>query len=244
LNPHTVFITGVSSGLGLGLARHYLAAGALVYGISRRPAPIDHPRFHFHVVDLADHSQIPSLIRRLDPPLATLETTVLNAGQLGTLADLRETTLEDLQHLMAVNVWANKLLIDGLLSHLNVKQIVTISSGAAVNANRGWSGYSISKAALNTMTKTYAAEAPNTHFAAVAPGLVDTAMQDYLCNLDDPRFTSLEKIKSKRHSPEMPTPDELAPRLAALIARLPSGVASGSFVDIRQLPEELAQLSN
>ena len=42
----------------------------------------------------------------------------------------------------------------------------------------GWNGYALSKAALNMMMKLYAAERPGTDFSALAPGLVDTAMQE------------------------------------------------------------------
>ena len=41
----------------------------------------------------------------------------------------------------------------------------------------------------------YADEFPNTHFTALAPGLIDTAMQDYLTQLPpDPRYAPLERL--------------------------------------------------
>ena len=46
---------------------------------------------------------------------------------------------------MELNVWANKELIDTLALHAKVKQIVGISSGAAINGSKGWGSYSLSK---------------------------------------------------------------------------------------------------
>ena len=89
---------------------------------------------------------------------------------LGSLGDMSEAQLDDLKRVMDVNVWSNKTVLDALFARaFPVKQVVTISSGAAVNGNRGWRGYSISKAALNMLTRLYAAENPDTHFCARWP---------------------------------------------------------------------------
>jgi NAD(P)-dependent dehydrogenase (short-subunit alcohol dehydrogenase family) len=112
---------------------------------------------------------------------------------------------------------------------VRVEQIIAISSGAAVSSTRGWNGYSISKAALNALVRLYAAERPQTHFAAVAPGLVDTAMQAYLRSVPaDARYPGLEGLKRAHGTPEMPTPDAAATRLIATFERL-RAEASGGF---------------
>lgn len=236
--PETVFITGVSSGIGLGLAEHYLAAGANVFGVSRRtPAlSVGQSRFHFAPLDLADAQAVKETLPQLLAELKRLDLVVLNAGVLGPIADLRDTPLDDLKQVMDVNLWANKTVLDSLLElPLSVRQVVAISSGAAVNGNRGWGGYSISKAALNMLIKLYAAENPSIHFAAVAPGLVDTAMQDQLCGMTDQTgiFPSLKVLQAKRGGPDMPRPAEIAPRLADYFEKLRDNLDSGEFTDIR-----------
>lgn len=241
-----IFITGVSSGIGYGLAQHYLSSGHVVYGVSRRTPDQEltgSSDFHFQTLDLLDHAavqlQLPALLEEVDD----LDLVILNAGILGEIADMKETSLDDLKHLMDVNVWANKVVLDQLFeSQFGVQQVVTISSGAAVNGNRGWSGYSISKAALNMLTQLYARENSSVHFSAVAPGLVDTAMQDRLCSMIDEAktFPSLGVLQSKRGGPEMPGPVEVACRLARFFACLPNSVESGQFVDIRKPPFEFS----
>ena len=236
----TVFITGVSSGVGHGLAHEYLNRGDAVIGISRRQPNdlLEYDNFRFASVDVTDQTAIENDVPGLFVDAKQIDTVILNAGMLGRLADMKDAPLEELKQLMEVNVWSNKTILDVLFAKCPVlKKVITISSGAAVNGNRGWSGYSISKAALNMLTMLYARENENTHFAAVAPGLVDTAIQDYLCgHVADDRFGSLEFLKSKRNTDQMPDPVQAAKRLIPVFDSIEKHVESGGFFDIRQLP--------
>ena len=235
----TILVTGVSSGIGWGLAHAWLNEGATVLGCSRRRPDdlLDQPGFHFETLDLRDESAVAPTLERLLAGRSHLHLALLNAGVLGPIQDLAVTPLSTLRELSDVNLWANKLVLDVLFERLEtLDQVVTVSSGAAVNGNRGWGGYAISKAALNMLTRLYAAERPRTHFCAFAPGLVDTAMQDYLCGLpEDERYPSIDTIKSCQHTDDMPSPEGAAARLKAAIEQLPDLVESGAFTDVRQL---------
>ena len=234
----TLLITGVSSGLGLGLAAASLDRGDRVFGLSRRsPGLVGRRGFTFLSLDLARLEAIPDSVSRLLQGVKSLDTIILNAGILGRIADQCETEVAELQAVMQVNVWANKVLLDALFSQgVAAEQVVGISSGASVSGARGWSGYSVSKAALNMLVKLYAAERPQTHFSAVAPGLVDTAMQDYARAFPaDPRFPSMDRLKRASGTPDMPAPEVAAPRLLAYFKRLRNR-PSGGFYDIRTAP--------
>ena len=236
----SVLITGVSSGIGHGLAAQYLERGGNVYGASRR-RPEDlcgHANFHFVSIDLSEFGGAHAKLLALVDDVTRFDLVVLNAGVLGKFGDIGDAEFGDLKHTLDVNLWANKVVLDTLYgAGIVLDQVVTISSGAAVNGNRGWSGYSISKAALNMLTLLYARERPDTHFCAFAPGLVDTEIQDVLEKIPaDDRYPTLANINAKRGTPEFPTGEELAPRLAETIARLPGLVESGAFADIRKLP--------
>lgn len=233
-----VLITGVSSGLGHGLASAYLDRGATVLGTSRR-APEDlvgRDGFRFEACDLTDEDAVDRAFTTLLDGIDELEIAWLNAGVLGEIADLVDTPLADLEHTMRVNVWANKLVIDRLVrARIPVSTVITMSSGAAVNGSRGWNGYSISKSALNMLTLLYARELPDTHFIALAPGLVDTAMQDHLCALpEDERFPAMARLKAARGTDAMPGPRAAADMLIARLDEL-RRKESGSFVDVRHL---------
>lgn len=234
-----VLVTGVSSGIGYSLSQLYLERGWRVLGISRRrPADLcENPMFSHQSMDLSDHEAIKKWLPELLNGVPRLDLVILNAGVLGRFGDLRDADVVDLEHTMRVNVWCNKIILDVLQTlAVHFAQVVAISSGASVNGNRGWSGYSISKSALNMLVKLLAAENPKAHFASLAPGLVDTPMQEYLCNYPlDERFPALNILRSKRRTPEMPPGNEAAIILADVFERLPDCCTSGEYVDIRKL---------
>ncbi len=240
---NTVLVTGNSSGLGKAFTQQFLNNGATVYGCSRRGCDSDYlrdnPKLHDLKLDLADLDQIESGLKQLLEGVDQLDLVVLNAGILGEIKPMKALTMSELKNLMDINVWSNKLALDWLLEKVpEVKQVVVISSGAAVNGNKGWGAYSLSKATINMLTKLYAAEYPGTHFIALAPGLVDTAMQDKLCDpelFDGDEFPSLQKLRAARGSVAMPTPDVAAEMMIQLFPGLVANWSSGEFVDVRNI---------
>jgi NAD(P)-dependent dehydrogenase (short-subunit alcohol dehydrogenase family) len=240
-NPskRSVLITGVSSGLGLALARRYLSGGFTVFGLSRRKPPdlSEGAGFHHASVDLAGHALIPEALERLLPENAKLDLALLNAGTAGRFGDTKDTPLELIKSVMDVNAWANKVILDFLCSRrVPPSQVVAISTGASITGHRGWNAYSLSKAALNMLMRLYSREVPDTHFTALAPGLVDTPMLQSVMSLpSDNDFPTIARMKSKRGTPELLTPDQAAEKLLKIIDRLPESVESGSYVDSRQM---------
>lgn len=234
-----VLITGVSSGIGWGLAHHYLNQGDQVFGLSRRIPEdfINHPNFRHFQFNITHHEKAPMVLKYLLAEVQTLDLVVLNAGMLGPIGDMKNQSIQDLKQLMEVNVWSNKPIIDSILLDIpNTPKIVAISSGAAVNGNKGWGGYSISKAALNMFVKLYASENKHTKFYALAPGLVDTAMQDYLCGeeFSEEDFPAASKFKAARGTDAMPKPNDAAKLLDDAIKRLDE-YPTGAFVDVRKM---------
>ncbi len=232
-----VLITGVSSGIGYGLLKSYLKTGYHVYGVSRREVNIDSERFHFATLDLAEIDSISKTITSLLEGINSLELVVLNAGVLPTFGDMKDTSIADINYTMQVNVWTNKVLLDCLISNVSkIKQIIGISSGASQSGTRGWNAYALSKATLNMLIQLYAAENPQIHFTAFAPGLVDTAMQTYLSQLKPSAdYPVLQRLQSARGTEAMPQPETLAPQLAAQIFERLLSMPSGEYVDIRHL---------
>ena len=233
-----ILITGVSSGLGYGLAKHYLSTGSRVYGMSRRK-PDDlcaREGFSFESVDFKEPEEAARATSKLLSSVESLDLVLLNAGMLNGIKDMADTSVAEIEEVMRVNVWANKVLLDVLFSAgIAVKQVIGISSGASKSGSRGWNAYSLSKAALDMLMNLYAKEQTNTHFLAFAPGTVDTAMQDYLCGLpEDERFPVVDRLKKARGTEAMPTPEEIAPRLVEAFKQIKAH-PSGSFVDIREL---------
>ena len=227
-----ILITGVSSGLGEALVEAYLEKGDSVYAIGRTlPKKFDlHPHFFFFPYDLSETFMLQATLKEFIQD-RSFEIAILNAGLLGEIQTLRETDLSDIKAVMEVNVWANKELIDILSTHASVKQIVGISSGAAVNGSKGWGAYSLSKSGLNMLLSVYAKELPEIHFTALAPGVIRTPMVQHIIDkVDDVTFPSAKKLKLGN----IQTPKVAAKHLIATFSKL-LNYESGSFLDVRTM---------
>jgi benzil reductase ((S)-benzoin forming) len=238
MHYQTVLITGVHTGLGKALTQALLNDGADVFGVSRgRPNDLENDaRLRFCSLDLAKTDCIRDGMRGLLETTERLDLVLLNAGVLPPIKDLRDTSLEEISAVMDVNVWANKLIYDTLLEmHVEVGQLVAISSGAAINGSAGQGAYSISKSALNLLFRVYAHENPATHFTCLAPGLVQTQMLEYMCSLNaDDRYPTLGIIRSAVGTNKIQTPAQAAKRLLDALPRLRE-YPTGSYVDIREM---------
>ncbi|MGE9289805.1 MAG: SDR family NAD(P)-dependent oxidoreductase, partial [Puniceicoccales bacterium] len=94
----SVLITGVSSGLGYGLAELYLDLGWDVYGCSRRvPEDLVAKGLRHREVDLRDSVKGGDVFRRLIQGVSDWSLVYLNAGKLGEIRDMKDSPLEDLR---------------------------------------------------------------------------------------------------------------------------------------------------
>lgn len=229
-----IFISGISSGIGKGLAEYYANKGVTVYGVSRRELTYQNDNIKYARLDLNDYQQTPHVISKMLKGVP-LDLVILNAGVLGSMSSMKDAELEEMKNVMETNLWSQKVLLDSLIETTTMTNVFGISSGAAVNGNVGWSGYSLSKAAFNMLIQLYAKENPRIKFIAFAPGLVDTAMQDYLCGeIKSTDFPSVQKLHDARGTDSMPTPEIFAKKFDDNFERV-CRFESGSFVDIRKI---------
>ena len=229
----TSFITGTNSGIGKALAEAYLEKGATVYGLGRkRKAAIDHRLFHYLSLDLEATETVASGLELFLGEIGEIDIVVFNAGVLGEIREMQDTPLYEIESVMRINVWANKVIIDTLIRMgIPVKQIVGISSGAAVNASKGWGSYSLSKSALNILLKLYSREMEATHFTALAPGVIDTPMVRHITDeVDAVRYPSAQRLKNG----PIIHPREAAQRLIEAFEKVKQ-YESGSFLDVRTM---------
>ncbi|MBB6459088.1 SDR family NAD(P)-dependent oxidoreductase [Flammeovirga kamogawensis] len=232
-----IFISGTSRGLGYGFAEYFLDKSDDVYGISRSSNDVLNAfdKFHYNEVDLTKLAEIESKVTAALEGVTKIQLVILNAGVLGKIESMEDASIEEMNEVLNVNLWANKLILDAIFKQgIKVNQVIAISSGASINGNKGWSGYSISKAALNMMVKLYAVEQTKTHFTALAPGLIDTTMQDYLCNVNSAEFPSVGRLKDARGTDAMPKPLEAAKHIADIFPALLL-MPSGNYQDVRKL---------
>lgn len=234
----TILITGSSRGIGKALAEKYLDQGHTVYGLSRSNHEDlkDRKNFFHQALDLSDFDGILETVPGFLGGIDRINLMILNAGILNTVKDLRDTTLEEIRKVMDINVWSNKLLIEACFQTVkNIDQVVAISSGASVSGSRGWNAYALSKAALNMLIDLYSKEYVNTHFCALAPGIVDTDMQDYISDLPDAvDYPVVQKLKKAKNTSDMPMPEVAANILINAMKKVRK-YESGSFLDVRKI---------
>lgn len=221
-----VLITGVSSGLGKALIEEYQKNGYGVYGLDR--TYIDLITLYRHIYEQG----IDNLLKGRDK----LDLIILNAGILGEIKTFTKFNMEELQQIMNVNVFSNKLILDILFERgVKVKQVVSISSGASEKTYKGWGGYSISKSAMRMMMSVYSKDVPDTHFTSLAPGLVQTKMQDYLCekvSLDE--FPETSKFIESQENGTTRNPYDVAEDIIKIVPKL-LDMESGGYVDLRNV---------
>ena len=225
-----ILITGCSSGLGLALMNYYLEKGFKVYGISRNKPEIQNQNFIHISFDLSQISEIKTSLTNILKEIKNLELVFLNAGMLGKIKILQELSIEEMQEVYSLNVYANKELLD-ILMQIDVKNIFIISSGASKTGYKGWGSYSLSKAGVNMLVNLYSNEMFNTKIIALAPGVIKTPMTDYIrFELDENIFTSAKKLNEGL----VQTAFETAIKIDAFINRIDE-FETGSYVDIRQI---------
>jgi NAD(P)-dependent dehydrogenase (short-subunit alcohol dehydrogenase family) len=155
---------------------------------------------------------------------------------LGEIKTFDKWGYGELIEIMNVNVWSNKYILDWLFEYnIKVKQVISISSGASEHTYKGWGGYSITKSALRMMTEVYSKEIEDTHFISLAPGLVDTSMQDYLCSeVDVKEFPVIEKFIQAKKDRLTEQPNIIAKKIIELVPSL-KNYTNGSFLDLRNM---------
>jgi len=225
-----IYISGTSRGIGEALGKYYKENGVKVFGIARSPKNIDINQIE---CDLTQYDEMKIKIKEQLKDIKSLDLIILNAGILGDINLLKESDLNDMKRTMEVNLWSQKVLLDLLLEY-KPKTVIAISSGAAIKGSPGWSGYSLSKAALNMLVQLYASEVNETKFIALAPGLVDTSMQETISKIDSHKFPNFKRIQNSRNTENMPGPDDFIKIYKEKINEILMA-QSGSFIDIRHL---------
>jgi ketoreductase RED2 len=179
-------VTGSSSGIGEATARRLAALGASVVVNSASSVAAGQdvaaslPGEAIYVqADIADQAQGRLLIDATMERFGRLDILVNNAGWTTVVphTDIDALTDEIFDKTFQVNVYGTWWLTKAALPHLRKSDdgnVVTITSIAGVRPVGSSMAYSMSKAALNQMTRLLAKSHGPVRFNAVAPGLVAT----------------------------------------------------------------------
>jgi NAD(P)-dependent dehydrogenase (short-subunit alcohol dehydrogenase family) len=227
----TVLITGGSRGLGLALGRALGARGARVVLVARNRVELDDAvaairqrggEAYGIAADIGKKEDIHPVAAQAAALAGPVDILIQNASTLGPvpLKLLLDTDCEDLERTLETNLLGPFRLAKVIVGSMAVRGeglVISISSDAAVEAYSGWGAYSISKAALDHMTRIFAAELHDigVQFLSIDPGEMDTQM--HADAMPDANRSALAK------------PDDVAMQILEIIKRA-GGIPNGRRV--------------
>lgn len=232
LEGRVALVTGASRGIGRAAALAFAEAGAHIVALARTSGALEELDDEIQAAggsatlvpaDLADAAAIERLGPALLQRWGKLDILLANAGILGPLAPLTHVSAKEWAQIFDINVSANWRLLKSVepaLKASDAGRAIFLSSGAAHKCLAYWGPYSISKAALEAMARSYANETLKTSLKVmlVNPGPLRTRMRAQAMPGEDPMT--------------LKTPEELAPHLVEIAS--PAWSETGKIFDFPQ----------
>jgi NAD(P)-dependent dehydrogenase (short-subunit alcohol dehydrogenase family) len=232
LEGSIALVTGASRGIGRAVALELARSGAHVIALARTQGALEDlddairgagSEATLVPCDLRDFDALDRLGAAIFERWGKLDILIGNGGVLGPLTPLAHVEPKQWEDVFAVNVTANWRLIrslDPLLRAADAGRVVFISSGAAHAADFKpyWGPYAITKAALEALARTYAAETMNitrVKVMAANPGPLRTKMRAAAMPGEDPM--------------SLRTPEDFAPKILELCS--PGWTQTGKLYD-------------
>ena len=184
-------VTGATRGIGYATALALASEGAHIYCLGRTVGALEElddaivaagGSATLVPLDLNDGDGIDRLGAAIHERWGRLDVLVGNAGILGPLSPLAHIDVKHFQPVIDINITANWRLLrsmDPLLKVADNGRAVFVTSGAAWKTRPFWGPYALSKAALDAMISTYAAELEGSAVKAnlLSPGATRTKMR-------------------------------------------------------------------
>ena len=200
LEGKVALVTGASRGLGRATALALANEGAHIIATARTQGGLEELDDEIKAagssatlvpMDVTDYPGIDRLGAAIFERWKKLDILIGNAGLLGKLTPVPHIEPKTWDDVMAVNVTANYRLIrsmDPLLRIAPHGHAIFVTSGVANKCFPYWGAYAVSKAALEAMVKTYAAEMETTSVRAncFSPGPTRTKMRATAMPGEDP----------------------------------------------------------
>lgn len=213
LEGKIALITGASRGIGAAVAKAYAREGAQVILIARTTGGLEEVDDAIRTeggkpatlvpLDLLEFDKIDGLGGMIAEKYGRLDILVGNAAILGELAPISSIDPKVWQKVIDLNLTANYRLLrsfDPLLRQSQAGRVQFVTSGVVAMQAPFWGAYAVSKAGLEKLADTYAAEVKNTNIQVetVDPGVVRTRMRASAFPGEDPMT--------------LPTPEEITDR--------------------------------
>lgn len=234
-----VIVTGASSGIGRSAALNFAGQGATVIAVGRNEKELNalHKAagenagpIHPHLADVMELSQLDRIVSETVHNHGRIDVLVNSAGIIKN-GNIENTTLDDWDKMMHINVRSVFLLMQKCVPHLEETRgnIVNVSSVTGTRAFPNVLAYCVSKAAVDQLTRCTALElAPKRiRVNAVNPGVVVTNLHRRGGMEEDAYETFLENAKNTHPIGRPGTSDEVA-ELICFLASDKAGWITGA----------------
>jgi len=224
LTGRVAVVSGASRGLGAGLARVFAEHGMKLGLYARSDSALpDSDDVLARRLDARDERGLQGFVAEVEERFGTIDLWVNNAGVLEPIAPLRDVEYRAFRDHIEINLGGVFLGTRAYVRHLHARGaaggvLVNISSGAAWKAYRGWAAYCAGKAAVERMTQVVAEEEGPRGLRAysLAPGVVDTAMQEQIRACPPDRFPEVERFVELKRADGFNSPEFVARHLLAV----------------------------
>ena len=243
MTQHLFILTGASRGMGLAMARQLLQPGITLLCISRSAnetlavqAKQSGANLLQWTQDLArgadTSARLEQWLREQAGSSFTSTTLINNAGVIPRIGPLSEADADDLSHALRVGLEAPMQLTSAFLRSTanwpGQRKVLNISSGLGRRAMASQAGYCAAKAGMDHFTRCVALEeALKTNGAklcSLAPGVIDTGMQEQLRAADSNAFPDQSSFLKLKTSGALASPNEAAQKVLAVLMRADFGV--------------------
>jgi NAD(P)-dependent dehydrogenase (short-subunit alcohol dehydrogenase family) len=236
LSNRTTIITGASGGIGRALVQAFLEAGARVMASDIANSDLSETEYcRYTRADVSDEGDVQHLIAQTIETFGALDILINNAAVLTPTAPVHETSLEEFEKIVAVNLRGTYLLCKYSYPHLKQRKgcIINVSSMAGVHGEKHHAIYSASKGAINALTQSMAIDygPDGIRCNAICPSSVLTPNVDKMIE----ELPNAEEIVHLRKSINVlgytATPDQIA-AVAVFLASPAAAFMTGSIVPV------------
>ncbi|MGK0290593.1 MAG: benzil reductase ((S)-benzoin forming) [bacterium] len=217
METDSFFITGTSRGIGQALAKTVIKNQHYTIGISRGESS-DELDQHIQF-DLSEVDQIESILDEIVIPDSGKFWLVNNAAVLEPIQQIGNFKASDIDWHIRVNLTAPLIIINYLIKKIGIDRlgVLNISSGAASSPYSGWGMYCTGKAGLEMFSKVLWTEYPELTVYSLAPGVIDTEMQQIIRGKTEGEFPLKEKFVQLHENQELADPIHVAEQIYSFL---------------------------